>query len=98
MFTLAFWRDVLERAIKTAAQSAIVGAGFTSVTANALTFDWVALGGFAAGGFILSVLSSVGSYAFTGSASAVKPAADAVEDESSDESVEADAAPESDAL
>ena len=97
MFTLAFWRDALERAIKTAAQSAIVGAGFTSVTANALTFDWVALGGFAAGGFVLSVLSSVGSYAFTGSASAVKPA-DAVEDESSDESVEADAAPESDAL
>ena len=97
MFTLAFWRDALERAIKTAAQSAIVGAGFTSVTANALMFDWVALGGFAAGGFVLSVLSSVGSYAFTGSASAVKPA-DAVEDESSDESVEADAAPESDAL
>ena len=97
MFTLIFWRDALERAIKTAAQSAIVGGGFTSITANALTFDWVALGGFAAGGFVLSVLSSVGSYAFTGSASAVKaPAEDEPTDESED--VEADAAPETDAL
>lgn len=73
MWTTDFWRDALERAIKTAAQSAILGGGFTSVTANALLFDWVALGGFAAGGFVLSALSSVGSYVFTGTASALSP-------------------------
>lgn len=76
MWTLTFWQDAAERAIKTAAQSAILGLGFTSVTANALTFDWVEMGGFAAGGFILSILSSVGSFTFTGSASAISPEPD----------------------
>lgn len=76
IFQAAFWRDALERAVKTAAQSAILGGGFTSTTADGLHLDWLAIGGFALGGFVLSVLSSVGSVALTGTPSAVKPSAD----------------------
>ena len=92
ILTWTFWRDALERAIKTAAQSAILGGGFTSSTVNGLELNWLAIGGFALGGFVLSVLSSVGSVALTGSASAISSTTAPDVAEPSDESVEADAA------
>lgn len=61
LYTAAFWRAASERAIKTAAQSALIGLGYTSLAANAWTFDWAALGGFAVGGFVLSALTSIAS-------------------------------------
>jgi hypothetical protein len=55
---------VLERATKTAAQSALLVFGADQV--NALHASWSDIGGFAAGGFILSVLTSVASSGFGG--------------------------------
>lgn len=59
MFTRAFWSAALERAIKTAAQSAVLVIGADQF--NALAVSWLEVGGFALGGFVLSVLTSVGS-------------------------------------
>lgn len=54
----AYWQATAERAIATAAQSALAYVGVDAVL-NVLTFDWVALGGIAAGGAVLSVLKSL---------------------------------------
>lgn len=59
IFTLAFWQATLERAVKTAAQAAILAIGADQV--NVLTLDWQTLAGFAGGGFVLSVLTSLAS-------------------------------------
>lgn len=63
IFTRAFWRAAGERAIKTAAQSAILVIAADQV--NALTVQWDDVGGFALGGAILSLLMSIGSDALT---------------------------------
>ena len=61
-FTVEFARDAVERAVKTAAQFALVtvGAGVMDV----LTVDWQGVLSAAAAGFIVSVLTSVGSAPF----------------------------------
>lgn len=59
MFTRAFWSAALERALKTAAQSAVLVIGADQF--DALTVSWPEVGGFALGGFVLSLLTSVGS-------------------------------------
>lgn len=59
MFTRAFWAAALERALKTAAQSAVLVIGADQF--NALAVSWPEVGGFALGGFVLSLLTSVGS-------------------------------------
>jgi len=64
MFTLMFWRALFERGVKTAAQ-AVVLAITGDVAFNALTADWLTLAGFAAGGFVLSALTSLASAAMT---------------------------------
>lgn len=65
MFTLQFWKDAVERALKTAAQAAIlvlVGAGGDESTGlNLLQVDLAEVAGWAAGGAVLSLLFSVGS-------------------------------------
>lgn len=76
LFSITFWRDAAERAGKTAAQSAILALG--GGAANVLTLDWLTLGGAAAGGALLSLLTSVASLKVTGTASltrAVEPSA-----------------------
>ena len=64
IFTVQFWRETLERAIKTAAQSTIlalgIGEGF-----NVFSMDWKLAAGFAGGGLILSVLTALASGPFT---------------------------------
>jgi len=57
MFTRAFWTATLERAISTAAQSAILV--FAADQVNALQADWELAGGFALGGFALSILKAL---------------------------------------
>ncbi|WP_182377908.1 holin [Nocardioides sp. WS12] len=52
-------RDLIDRAAVTAAQGAILAIGGETVTANALTFDWSTIGGYALGGAVLSVLINV---------------------------------------
>lgn len=66
----AFWAAAVERAIKTAAQAAVlaVGAGALAADArgvDALAVDWLAVASFAAGGAALSLLSSIGTGAVT---------------------------------
>lgn len=55
---------IADRAVRTAAQSAILVFGADQV--NALNADWADVGGFAAGGFILSVLTSLITGGLTG--------------------------------
>jgi len=61
-FTTVFARETAERAIKTAAQFALVtvGAGLVDV----FTVDWKGVLSAALAGFIVSVLTSVGSAPF----------------------------------
>ena len=59
IFTTRFLTAALERATKTAAQSAILVLGADQV--NVLSVTWPEVGGFALGGFVLSFLTSVAS-------------------------------------
>jgi hypothetical protein len=59
VFTAQFWKETAERAVKTAAQSALLVIGADQM--NALTADWGDVAGFASGGAILSVLTSLAS-------------------------------------
>lgn len=63
MWKWAFWKDLLERGIKTAAQAVILGLGLGEGF-NAFAVDWQLGLGFAAGGFILSALTSIASGGF----------------------------------
>lgn len=60
----AYLKAILERASKTAAQAAILSVGVETTQVNALALDWALMGGMAAGGFVLSVLTSVASSGF----------------------------------
>lgn len=64
IFTRAFWKAATERAIKTAAQTAIV-AGVGVAGFDAINGDWATIGGAALGGAILSLLTSIASDAIT---------------------------------
>ena len=59
MFSKRFIREAIERAVKTAAQSAILVIGANQI--DALSADWANVAGFALGGFVLSVLTSLAS-------------------------------------
>ncbi len=60
MFTVAFWRDAVERALKTAAQAVILGLSLGEGF-NAFEVDWQLALGFAIGGAVLSLLTSIAS-------------------------------------
>lgn len=62
MFTRAFWRQAIERAVKSAA---IAGGGIVSASrADWLTFDWGRLGWALVFGALTSVFLSLGSEPF----------------------------------
>lgn len=71
IYTLSFWKDAFERAVKTAAQSVILALGLGEGL-NFFAVDWTLGVGFALGGFALSVLSSIVSAPVSGSASLVR--------------------------
>jgi hypothetical protein len=54
-----FVRETIERAVKSGAQAAILVIGADRL--DAFSTDWVTVAGFAAGGFVLSVLTSLAS-------------------------------------
>ena len=60
MWNIEFWFDTAERAFKTAAQAIILGLALGEGF-NAFAVDWQLGAGFALGGFVLSVLTSVAS-------------------------------------
>jgi hypothetical protein len=59
MFSRAFWLATLERAAKSAAQAAILFWGVGDGLLNLWTVNPTETLGFAAGGFVLSVLTSL---------------------------------------
>ena len=59
LWTKRFWQAVAERAVKTAAQSAVLVIGADQF--NVIHVDWLEVAGFAGGGAVLSVLTSVAS-------------------------------------
>lgn len=56
-----FWADAADRALKSAAQAVILAWGIGDVAANALEFDWQLGLGFATGGAVISLLTSIAS-------------------------------------
>lgn len=60
MWNAAYWLEVLDRAVKSAAQAVILGLGLGEGL-NAFEVDWMLALGFAVGGAVLSVLSSLAS-------------------------------------
>lgn len=62
----AYLTELLDRPARTAAQAAVLAVGADSLSANALTVDWTNVAGFAAGGFVLSVLTIVATRGVTG--------------------------------
>lgn len=69
MFTLAFWKATGERAISTAAQSALLIFGADQM--NVVSVDWPVVAGFAAGGAVLTVLKALAVGGKDGNPSAV---------------------------
>ena len=72
MFTLLFWKDAVERAVKTAAQTAValLGTGLVGV----LDVDWLQVLSVSAVAALVSLLTSVSSSPFAedGTASLIK--------------------------
>lgn len=62
MFTVTFWRQAAERAVKSAAQAAL-GLWAGAQAFNAWDADWTKAAGVAAGGAVLSLLTSLASAA-----------------------------------
>lgn len=67
--TRAFWRDAIERAVKTAAQFALGAIGADQL--DVVSADWGGIVSLAVGGAVLSILTSIGSAGKTGTASMV---------------------------
>lgn len=65
IWTAVFWKAAAERAVKSAAQGAIL-AGVGAAKFNALHADWETIGGGALGMAALSLLTSLGSDVLTG--------------------------------
>lgn len=63
IYSHAFWRDATERAIKSAAQAAILAIGGGAI--NVLTLDWATVAGASGGGLLLSLLTSIASAGIT---------------------------------
>lgn len=61
MWTLAFWKAALERAVKTAAQAPLTAWLVGDAALNAFELDWETAGGLAAGGAVVSLLTSLAS-------------------------------------
>lgn len=59
IYSATFWKDAFERAVKSAGQAALLALGGGAV--NLLELDVVTVAGAAGGGFVLSVLTSIGS-------------------------------------
>lgn len=60
MFTVKFWKQAAERAVKSAAQAAL-GLWVGDQVFNAWQADWAKAGGVAAGAVVLSLLTSAAS-------------------------------------
>ncbi len=55
----AYYTELVDRAVKTAAQAAVLSIGVETAQVDALAVDWTLMGGMALGGFLLSVLTTL---------------------------------------
>ena len=55
-----YYTDLADRAVKTAAQAAVLSIGVESAEVNALAVDFKLMAGMAAGGALLSALTTLG--------------------------------------
>lgn len=55
-----YYTDLVDRAAKTAAQAAVLSIGVESTQVNAFAIDWSLMAGMAAGGAVLSALTTLG--------------------------------------
>lgn len=55
-----YYTELVDRAVKSAAQAAVLSVGVESAAADALAFDWKLMAGMAAGGAVLSLLTNLG--------------------------------------
>ena len=63
-----YYTDLVDRAVKTAAQSAVLSVGVETAQANALAVDFGLMGGMALGGALLSALTTVAQRGILGKA------------------------------
>lgn len=80
LFTVSFWKDATERAVKSLAQAVVLALG--GDVADVWSVDWQTVAGIGLGGGVLSLLTSLASVGIAnrGTASltaAVEPAPDA---------------------
>jgi len=63
MYGLSFWKDALERAIKTAFQLVLGAYGVDAVGGGVVIggWDWQAIGNLMLSGFVMSLITSVAS-------------------------------------
>jgi hypothetical protein len=59
MYSISFWKDTFERAVKSAAQGALLAWGVGDQIMNIFEADWGVAGGAALGAMILSILTSI---------------------------------------
>ena len=55
-----YYTDLVDRAVKTAAQAAVLSIGVESAQVDALAVDFALMGGMALGGALLSILTTLG--------------------------------------
>lgn len=65
-----YYTELVDRAVKSAAQAAVLSIGVESAQADALAFDWKLMAGMAAGGAVLSLLTNLGQRGIFGRESA----------------------------
>jgi len=65
-----YYTELVDRAVKTAAQGAVLAIGSESLQANAFAIDWSTTAGFALGGAALSLLTNLAQRGITGRGSA----------------------------
>lgn len=63
-----YYTDLVDRAVKTAAQCAVLSVGVESTQVNGLAVDWTLMAGMALGGALLSALTTVGQRGIFGKA------------------------------
>ena len=59
MWSKKFWRDAVERAVSTAAQSALLVLGGGALPGSVINANWQNVGGVAAGGAMLTLLKAI---------------------------------------
>lgn len=61
-----YYTELVDRAVKSAAQGAVLAIGSESLQANAFAVDWSTAAGFALGAAVLSLLTNLGQRGLTG--------------------------------